>query len=316
MHPETAPAASPLPEALPTISVVIPTYNTSPARLRALQDSLLAQTHQAFEVLLVDDCSDQEHYDTLRPDPRFRLLRKDKNCGPATSRNMGAAETVHEFVFFTDDDCVLAPGTLAQAAAMLSQHSVSMGDTVTHAKTQFGRAVALLGFPGGGCIGFHNVWKVEGGCTASVSSCNLAIRKDVFLAMGGFDASFPVPGGEDTVFARALCAAGVPIRYAPEQRVFHEERSDWRGFVRWMKTRGRGNYHIKQKLGGAGKVGGYLRLRLWSFGNSLRAAPWHLKPLVLLLIGAAVYYQSLGYKEEAARQKASPKDAACCHVIE
>ncbi len=276
----------------PELTVVIPSYNPNPELLRALYESLLRQTYEQFEVILVDDASIDASAYTCVLDQRFRLLRQNRNRGPAACRNLGAKAAESEYLFFTDTDCELTPETLQQAVDGLRSGAILMGNTITRAVTPFGRAVALLGFPGGGLLGFDKVWRVDNnGYTNSFSSCNLAFRKTVFEALGGFDETFPVAGGEDTVLAWQATQAGCRIRYLPGMCVYHIEKSNFRDFIRWQLTRGRGNYHIKRRVG---KVGGYLRLRLWTFKNSLRAAgPLYALPVCALIV-LSVYYQIKG----------------------
>ena len=277
------------------ISVIIPSYNPDPGHLAALYQSLLTQTWPHFEVIVVDDGSTRADY-ALPEDPRFRILRQPENRGPAACRNTGVEAARYDLVFFTDTDCVLAPKTLETTARWMENEDVVMGNTVTRAETRFGHAVALLGFPGGGNIGFDKVWRVDpDGYTNSFSSCNVAFRITAFNDSGRFDESFPVPGGEDTVLARKIIASGRRIRYCPDQLVYHIEKKTLREFIQWQLTRGRGNYYIKQH---AGRVGGYLWLRVWTFKNSLKAAGLRYAPFVLILILLSVYYQIKGYRRE------------------
>ncbi len=281
------------------VSVIVPSYNTSEEHLSVLYQSLLNQTFQEFEVIIVDDCSQFDHYQILQ-DSRFRVERMPQNGGPAKCRNHGAKLSESEYLFFTDSDCELAPQTLSQVMKGLEQENVIMGNTITKAKTFFGTCVAYLGFPGGGILGFDKVWKVdEKGYTDSISSCNLAIRKGFFDEMERFNTTFPVPGGEDTYFSKKIVAKSEKIWYNKEQIVYHVERGDLGGFLRWQITRGRGNYHIKKNLG---SVGGFYKLRLWSFWNSLKASTWRF-PVVGMLILLSVIYQSKGYKIEAKNQE-------------
>ncbi|OQC08270.1 MAG: putative glycosyltransferase EpsH [Candidatus Hydrogenedentes bacterium ADurb.Bin101] len=276
----------------PELTVVIPSYNPRPDLLRALYDSLMRQSFNAFEVVIVDDASTEPSLYKWIQDPRFRVLRQKENRGPAACRNLGAKAAESQYLFFTDTDCELAPDTLQKAADGLRGGAILMGNTITRAVTPFGKAVALLGFPGGGLLGFNKVWRVdEDGYTNSFSSCNLAFRKTVFEALGGFDETFPVAGGEDTVLAWKATQTGCRIRYVPEMQVYHIEKSTLGDFIRWQITRGRGNYHIKQQVG---RVGGYLRLRMWTFKNSLRAAGFRYALPVLGLILLSVYYQVKG----------------------
>jgi GT2 family glycosyltransferase len=279
------------------ISVVIPSYRPEPFLLERLYASLLAQTHAEFEVIVVDDASPDASYAQLQ-DPRFRLLRQSANGGPACARNAGAAAARHEVLFFTDTDCELAPDCLEMVARHIEGESILMGDTRTRVQSVFGKAVALLGFPGGGSLGFHQVWRVDAqGYTRSFSSCNLAFRKQVFDALGRFNECFPVAGGEDTVLARLAADRGYRIRYVPGQVVYHVEKSSLRDFLRWQLIRGRGNYYIRRHVP---EVGGYLKLRVWTFRNSLReAGPLYGLPVIALWV-LSVVYQSIGYRLESA----------------
>jgi GT2 family glycosyltransferase len=284
---------------IPSVSVVIPSYNPKTSLLRELYDSLLSQSLGDFEVILVDDASSDVSAYACIQDKRFRILYQGRNHGPAACRNRGARAAESEFLFFTDTDCVLDPDALKQVVDNLYGGAIVMGNTITRVRTPFGRAVALLGFPGGGILGFDKVWRVdEEGYTNSFSSCALAFRKVVFETLGEFDETFPVAGGEDTVLARQAVLAGCRIRYVPAIRVFHVEKGDLCGFLRWQLTRGRGNYHIKKRVD---KVGGYLKLRFWTFKNSLRAAgPRYFLPVGALIV-LSVAFQLTGMLLEARR---------------
>ena len=280
---------------MPEISVIIPSYNTPKDHLVSLYESLKNQSLEDFEVIIVDDCSQFDFYEII-DDPRFRIERMPENGGPAKCRNKGALLSVCNKLFFTDSDCRLRESTLSEAAEGLNSCRVIMGNTITDVKTRFGKAVAYLGFPGGGIIGFDKVWRVDkDGFTNSITSCNLAINKDFFVNSGMFDTSFPVPGGEDTYFGKKIVAQNEKIMYNSKQVVYHVERGSYKSFVKWQKTRGRGNFHIKRKLG---SIGSFYRLRLWSFKNSLLASKTYF-PIVAYLILASYVYQKIGYRQEA-----------------
>lgn len=281
---------------MPEISVIIPSYNTPKEHLEKLYNSLLFQTLKDFEVIIVDDKSDFDYYEIIT-DRRFRIEKMPVNGGPAKCRNRGAELADSDKIFFTDSDCTLEKNTLSEATAVLNSEVAVMGNTVTDVKSHFGKAVAYLGFPGGGILGFDKVWKVnKSGYTNSITSCNLAINREFFTKNGMFDTTFPVPGGEDTYFGKKIVAQNTKIMYNRNQRVHHVERGDYKSFKKWQITRGRGNFHIKRKLG---YIGSFYRLRIWSFKNSLVSSGIY-APIVGFLIIMSFIYQKIGYKKEAA----------------
>jgi hypothetical protein len=67
---------------------------------------VLRQTHQNFEIVVVDDCSSDDTLAAVRDisDPRISFLRHDRNRGPAAARNTGARATSAPFLAFLDSD--------------------------------------------------------------------------------------------------------------------------------------------------------------------------------------------------------------------
>jgi len=96
----------------PTVSVVIPAYNAEGFIAETL-DSVLAQTFQDYEVVVVDDGSVDdtrgvvESYD----EPRFRYIRQE-NGGASRARNRGIASSSGEFIAFLDSDDLWVPEKL------------------------------------------------------------------------------------------------------------------------------------------------------------------------------------------------------------
>ena len=279
------------------ISVIIPSYNTSKEHLQTLYCSLLNQTYTRFEVIIVDDKSEFNHYGLIK-DKRFKVIYKNNNSGPAHSRNIGADKAKGKYLFFTDSDCELEVDILEIILKNLKRESIIMGNTITRHKSFFGKAVAYLGFPGGGILGFDKVFKVDdSGYTFSMSSCNVSMKAQVFFETGKFDTSFPVPAGEDTFFARTAVNKGYKIKYDPFQIVYHVEKSTLKSFIKWQVVRGRGHYYMKGKMG---SINNLLKMRLWSLKNSLVSAGPIFGPVVLFLFTVSAFSQIKGAQIEKA----------------
>lgn len=93
---------------LPFFSVIIPCYNSVKWIERGLQ-SLEEQTFKLFEVILVDDCSEDATYDYLLEYKEhspldLQVFRNEKNCGPGEARNRGICKARGEYLTFMDSD--------------------------------------------------------------------------------------------------------------------------------------------------------------------------------------------------------------------
>lgn len=117
----------------PLFSVVVPTYDRQ-AYLREAVSSVLAQTVESFECIVVDDGSPQPQ--TVVDDPRIKLIRRSVNGGLAAARNTGIAQSRGKYLAFLDDDDMFTPDRLEIAAKGLEQAALAicwstfMGETV------------------------------------------------------------------------------------------------------------------------------------------------------------------------------------------
>lgn len=107
---ETASPRNPDPSVL--ISLVVPVYDSDPVHLRECVGSVLAQSHQRWELVLVDDASPGAWIGPLldevaRLDPRIRIIRRSHNGGISQATNTGIEQAAGEFVAFMDHDDLL-----------------------------------------------------------------------------------------------------------------------------------------------------------------------------------------------------------------
>ncbi|HET9641947.1 MAG TPA: glycosyltransferase family 2 protein [Burkholderiaceae bacterium] len=99
----------------PRVSVCIPTYNGE-TYLKPCLESVLAQTHGDFEVIVTDDCSSDGTLDILREysrlDKRIRIIQNEKNLGLVGNWNRCVASSSQEWVKFVFQDDTLEPTCL------------------------------------------------------------------------------------------------------------------------------------------------------------------------------------------------------------
>ena len=110
----------------PYFSIIVPMYNAE-RYIKICIDSILNQTFQDFEVIIVDDVSTDnsckicsELYGT---NEKIRLIRQDKNQGPGTARNLGIKVARGEYIFFVDSDDVIVPDAFEKLHKALKAES-------------------------------------------------------------------------------------------------------------------------------------------------------------------------------------------------
>jgi glycosyltransferase involved in cell wall biosynthesis len=224
----------------PTFSVIVPTFNR-PGRLRECIEALAAMDYPAdeFEIVVVDDGSDSPLDDVVasfRDHTHVRLLHQE-NAGPASARNHGAREAKGRFLAFTDDDCCPSRTWLQAFEQRLTRDPDVMagGSTVNRLKDNiFSEASETL--LQALCV-FSNQDPENGRFFASN---NIAMGRDPFMELDGFDETFPLAAAEDRDFCNRWTHAGRRLVTVPDALVHHGHAHTLRSFLRQHANYGRG----------------------------------------------------------------------------
>ena len=104
------------------VSIIVPAYNVA-EYIESCLNSLLAQTHEEIEVVVVDDGSTDETAAVCaavaRRDARVRIIAQP-NAGVSAARNRGVQEARGKYVCFVDSDDAAHPDMVARLLAALS----------------------------------------------------------------------------------------------------------------------------------------------------------------------------------------------------
>lgn len=113
----------------PSISVIVPVYNCE-RYIQACLQSLLAQTLQNFELIVVDDASTDRSGEICATmattDSRIRLVQLQENSGAGMARNRGMETATGRFLTFVDGDDVVEPEYLKTLYAQAILHNADV----------------------------------------------------------------------------------------------------------------------------------------------------------------------------------------------
>jgi glycosyltransferase involved in cell wall biosynthesis len=113
---------------MPKVSVVIPTHNRA-LFLRAAIQSVLNQTFQDFEIVVVDDASEDHTSAVIRSfgDSRIQYIRHETNKGQGVTRNDGISRALGEYIALLDDDDEWLPAKLEKQVHLLDNRPSKVG---------------------------------------------------------------------------------------------------------------------------------------------------------------------------------------------
>jgi glycosyltransferase involved in cell wall biosynthesis len=202
----------------PAVAIVTATCRAAEF-FRETAASIVGQSLQSWEWLLVDDASDDARSvdlleKTAAQDPRIRIIRHDENRGPGAARNTGVAEARADLIYLIDDDDLIEPTTLEKCLWFLDSHPEF--DFVNGWSLAFGGQEYMWrkGFD-------HN----EAFLHDNVATGRCMIRKAAFEAVGGFDEKL-LDGFEDWDLWLRFADAGRWGSTIPEFMDWYRRRED------------------------------------------------------------------------------------------
>ena len=268
-------------------SIVVPTYNR-PAQLEAclLALAVLDYPKERFEVIVVDDGS-AEPLSALVERFRDRLdlsLLRQANAGPAAARNRGAEAARGNWLAFTDDDCRPAPAWLSVLACQLA----AWPGEVVGGRTLNGLTDNLCSTMSQIIVDVvYRYYNPRAEAARFFASNNLAMPRELFLRMGGFDSAFTT--SEDRDLCDRLTDAGVRMRYAPDCVVEHRHALSLWDYCHQHFHYGRGAFRFhrgqleRRSRDTWSKTGFHLDLRNWLVYPFTQVAPRQWPGIGLLL---------------------------------
>jgi glycosyltransferase involved in cell wall biosynthesis len=217
------------------ISVIVSTYNW-PQALAAVLAALAGQTDRDFEVVVADDGSTAETAALVGeqaagfPVPLRQVWQEDQGFRAAACRNRAVAASIGDYLLFLDGDCLVRPDFIASHRLLSEPGRFVAGNRILLSESLTGEVLAGRAEPttwsAGDCLrarlrgGINRIlpllrlpdqsWRrLRPRRWQGAMTCNLAVWRDDFYRVNGFNEAFVGWGHEDAEFVGRLINAGI-----------------------------------------------------------------------------------------------------------
>lgn len=227
-------------------SILVPVYNR-PNEVDELLDSLTKQTFNDFEVIIVDDGSEDRCEDVCTSyQCKLNIHYYYKpNEGPGQTRNFAAAKAVGEYFLILDSDVLLPQDYLKNTYEELNrEYADAFGgpDCAHESFTDIQKAISYS------MTSFFTTGGIRGGAKKMDKfyprSFNLGVKSDVFSVLNGFS---NMRFGEDIDFSIRIFKGGYKCRLFPNSWVWHKRRTDLKKFFKQVFNSGMARINLYKK---------------------------------------------------------------------
>lgn len=226
-------------------SVVIPVYNR-PEEVDELLESLTHQTYKNFEILIIEDGSEERCEDVVgkyREQLDIRYYYKE-NSGQGFSRNYGFERAEGDYYVVFDSDCLIPPHYFETVNDYLSKHDLDAYGGPDREHENFTAVQKAISYAMTSPIttgGIRGNEKHAG--TFHPRSFNMGISAKVYEETGGYRITRM---GEDIEFSIRIIEQGFKVGLIPDAYVYHKRRTDLRQFFKQLHFFGRARINISR----------------------------------------------------------------------
>ncbi len=214
----------------PLVSILIPVYGQHATTFACLKSIAEHRLHRPFEVIVMDDCSPDPAAVALAQVSGIRIIRNETNLGFIGNVNAAAAHARGQWLIILNNDTIVRQGALDALLDTFDAHqNVGLvGAKLLNADGSIQEAGGIVWRDGSAWNwgrGQHrddprfNFVRDADFCSGAA----LAISRQLFTDMGGFDAHYAPAYYEDTDLAFRIRARGMRVVYQPAAEIFHIE---------------------------------------------------------------------------------------------
>lgn len=206
-------------------SIIIPVFNgekTLPDTLRSVNGI----QYDSFEIIVVDDAS-TDNSCAIAQQSGAKVIKLERNSGPATARNRGAEDAGFEILLFTDSDVLVSKHILRQ---LDSSFKKSKADAI---QGTFSEVCPYANY----FSQYKNLYnrfalnQLPEWIDTTFTSVT-AVKKQAFMQSGGFDSNIRTASVEDRTLGRNLRKHGYSIYLDKSIEVIHNKQLTFIGFIK------------------------------------------------------------------------------------
>lgn len=173
---------------LPKVSVVIPTHDR-PELLKKAVQSVLSQTYQDFEIIVIDDGIKNRAEDVIKNfnESRIKYIQHDSEKGGSVSRNTGIKASSGQYIAFLDDDDQWVPNKLEKQMEVFEKTGPDVGFCFSAVTNIYTDHQEISRVP----EGIADYFQVTLANFKGFLTVTLIVKKEVFDRVGYFDESLP-----------------------------------------------------------------------------------------------------------------------------
>jgi len=224
----------------PLISVIIVTYNNA-ACLRPTLDAVFAQNYPQYEIILVDNASQDESLVIAREytRPNYKIIANATNRGFAGGNNDAVAASRGEIVFLVNPDAILEPTALTEVARAFAERP-DLGILGAKLMAADGKTILHCGghIDAAAHTALYGIGELDQGQRDEIEEVDFvigaayALRRELWDRLGGFDEDFNPCYYEDTDQCLRCRRMSYKVLYWPRLRVIHPDRTQSADFAK------------------------------------------------------------------------------------
>lgn len=218
-------------------SIIIPVYNR-PDEVEELLDTLIVQTNNNFELIIVEDGSENKCENIIKDiktDFEINYFYKE-NGGPASARNYGMAKAKYDYFIFFDSDCLIPSNyfdIISQSLKIGYVDAFGGPDAAHESFTPIQKAISYS------MTSFFTTGGIRGGNEKleqfKPRSFNMGYSREVYEKTKGFS---NMRFGEDVDMSLKILKNGFSTKLIKEAFVYHKRRTDFRKFYKQVYNSG------------------------------------------------------------------------------